>query len=122
MTPWQAAEYALFFSFSALNLVWFPLRNVSNAVDQFIYFETLEAVRRGGHIALMLALLIGLPLPIFLIGGNLLWAAVFAASIVPLLHAGALAPRLRAFLASLARSGASTGRNCCAAAPTPAPS
>ena len=102
VTPWQATEYALFFSFSALNLVWFPLRNVSNAVDQFIYFETLEAVRRGGHIALMLALLIGLPLPIFLIGGNLLWAAVFAASIVPLLHAGARAPRLRHFWRVLA--------------------
>jgi O-antigen/teichoic acid export membrane protein len=95
VTPWQAAEYALFFSFSALNLVWFPLRNISNAVDEFIYFETLEAVRRGGHIGLTLALLIGLPMPLFLIAGNLVWAAVFAASIVPLLRAGALAPRLR---------------------------
>jgi len=102
VTPWQAAEYALFFSFSALNLVWFPLRNVSNAVDQFIYFETLEAVRRGGHIALTLALLIGLPLPLFLIGGNLVWAAVFAASIVALARAGALAPRLRHLWRSLA--------------------
>ena len=102
VAPRQAAEYALFFSFSALNLVWFPLRNVSNAVDQFIYFETLEAVRRGGHIALMLALLVGLPLPLFLICGNLLWAAVLAASIVPLLRAGALAPRLRHFRGALA--------------------
>ncbi len=64
--------------------------------------SSLEAVRRGGHIALMLALLIGLPLPVFLIGGNLVWAAVFAASIVPLLNAGALAPRLRHFWRALA--------------------
>ena len=101
-TPWQAAEYALFFSFSALNLVWFPLRNISNAVDEFIYFEALEAVRRAGHIGLTLALLVGLPLPLFLIAGNLLWAAVFAASIVALARAGALAPRLRHFRRGLA--------------------
>ena len=54
---WQGIEFALFFSFAALNLVWFPLRNISNAVDEFIGFETLEAVRRGGHIAIMLSLL-----------------------------------------------------------------
>src|SRR5450755_3179553 len=59
---WQAAQFAMFFAFAALNLVWFPLRNVSNAVDQFVYFESLEAIRRIGHIALMLALLVGLPL------------------------------------------------------------
>ena len=102
VTPGQAAEYALFFSFSALNLVWFPLRNISNAVDGFIYFEVLEAVRRAGHIGLTLALLIGLPLPLFLVAGNLLWAAVFAASIVALARAGALAPRLRHFRRGLA--------------------
>jgi len=101
-TPWHAAEYALFFSFSALNLVWFPLRNISNAVDEFIYFEVLEAVRRAGHIGLTLALLIGLPLPLFLVAGNLLWAAVFTASIVALARAGALAPRLRHFRRGLA--------------------
>ena len=70
---WQAGEFALFFSFSALNLVWFPLRNVSNAVDEYLSFETLEAIRRGGHIAIMLALLIGLPLAAFLLLANLLW-------------------------------------------------
>ncbi len=74
VTPWEAVEFALFFSFSALNLVWFPLRNVSNAIDEFITFETLEATRRIGHIAAMLALLIGLPLPAFLVLVNLIWA------------------------------------------------
>ena len=90
VTPWQAAEFALFFSFSALNLVWFPLRNVSNAVDEFITFETLEAIRRGGHIAVMLALLVGMPLAVFLLLGNLLWAAVLAACIARLVRNGAL--------------------------------
>ena len=70
VAPWQGIEFALFFSFAALNLVWFPLRNVSNAVDEFIGFETLEAVRRGGHIAIMLALLVGLPLSVFLLLAN----------------------------------------------------
>jgi O-antigen/teichoic acid export membrane protein len=101
-TPWQAAEFALFFSFCALNLVWFPLRNVSNAVDEFLYFETLEAIRRAGHIAAMLALLIGLPLPAFLLLGNLLWFTVLAACIARLLRKGALAPALGGFGNTLA--------------------
>jgi O-antigen/teichoic acid export membrane protein len=96
--PWvsaaRAAEFALFFSFSALNLVWFPLRNVSSAVDEFISFEMLEAVRRVGHIGLILALLIGLPLSICLLLCNLLWFVVLAASIARLVHKGALALRI----------------------------
>jgi O-antigen/teichoic acid export membrane protein len=86
-----AADYALFFTFAALNLVWFPLRNVSNAVDEYIGFETLEAIRRLGHIALMLALLVGLPFAAFLIAANALWSAVFAICIVRLARTGALA-------------------------------
>lgn len=101
VAPWQAAEFALFFSFAALNLVWFPLRNVSNAVDEFIYFETLEAVRRVGHVGMMLALLIGLPLAAFLLLANLLWCVVLAACIARLVHKGALAP-LRRFIGALA--------------------
>jgi O-antigen/teichoic acid export membrane protein len=95
VSPWQAAEFALFFSFAALNLIWFPLRNVSNAVDEFIYFETLEAIRRLGHIAVMLALLAGLPLTAFLLLANLVWFVVLAACIARLVRNGALAPRLR---------------------------
>ena len=96
-SPWQAVQFAMFFAFAALNLVWFPLRNVSNAVDQFVYFESLEAIRRLGHIALMLALLIGLPLPGFLVLANLLWFAVLAASIARLVRTGALARRVQGF-------------------------
>ncbi len=92
VTPWQAVEYAMFFSFSALNLVWYPLRNVAGAIDEFIYFERLEAVRRIGHIAAMLALLIGLSLPAFLVLANLLWFALFAVCTARLLRAGALTP------------------------------
>jgi O-antigen/teichoic acid export membrane protein len=101
VTPWRAVEFALFFGFAALNLVWFPLRNVSNAVDEFIYFETLEAVRRIGHIAMMLALLIGLPLAAFLVLANLLWFAVLAASVTRLVQRRALTPQLRGFWRSL---------------------
>jgi O-antigen/teichoic acid export membrane protein len=95
VTLLQAFQYAAFFSFSGLNLVWFPIRNVSGAVDEFITFEVLEVVRRVGHIALMLALLVGLPFVAFLLLGNLVWALVFVASIVHLVRRGALAPTLR---------------------------
>jgi len=92
--PLQAMEYAAFFSFAGLNLVWFPLRNVSNAVDEFIVFEALEVIRRVGHVALMLALLLGLPLLSFLLLANLLWFAVFAACIARLVRKGALVSRI----------------------------
>lgn len=97
----RAAECALFFSFSALNLVWFPLRNVSNAVDEFIAFETLEAVRRVGHIALILAMLIGLPIFISMLLANLLWFVVLSACIARLVRKGALAPRIAGAFAAL---------------------
>jgi len=101
VTLWQAAEYALFFSFSSLNLIWFPLRNVSNAVDEFIRFEMLEAIRRIGHIAVMIALLIGLPLSAFLLLANLLWAAVLAACIVHLVRKSALTRCVAGFWSTL---------------------
>jgi O-antigen/teichoic acid export membrane protein len=101
VTPWQATEFALFFSFSALNLVWFPLRNVSTAIDDFIAFEALDAIRRGGHIAVTLALLIGMPLAVFLLLGNLLWLVVLAACIARLVRQGALAPSAEHFWATL---------------------
>src|SRR5665647_1715986 len=97
----RAAECALFFSFSALNLVWFPLRNVSNAVDEFIAFETLEAVRRVGHIALILAMLIGLPIFISTLLANLLWFVVLAACIARLVRKGALALQIAGAFAAL---------------------
>jgi O-antigen/teichoic acid export membrane protein len=101
VTLWDATEFALFFSFAALNLVWYPLRNVSNAIDEFIYFETLEAIRRIGHIAMMLALLVRLPLGAFLLLANLLWFALLAVSIARLVRKNALTPRLRGAWQSL---------------------
>ena len=97
----RAAECALFFSFSALNLVWFPLRNVSNAVDEFISFETLEAVRRVGHIALILALLIGLSISACLLLANLLWFVLLSACIARLARKGALALQVTGTFAAL---------------------
>jgi len=101
VASWQAAQFGLFFSFSALNLAWFPLRNVSIAADEFLAFEGLEAIRRIGHISLMLALLIGLPLTGFLVLANVLWYVVFAVCIARLVRRGALAPRLRGLWADL---------------------
>ncbi len=101
VTLWQGVEFALFFSFAALNLVWFPLRNVSNAVDEFIGFETLEAIRRGGHIAIMLALLVGLPLAAFLLLANLLWFILLAICVSRLVRKGALAARMPRFWTTL---------------------
>jgi O-antigen/teichoic acid export membrane protein len=99
---WQAFEFAMFFSFAALNLVWFPLRNVSSAVDEFIRFEGLEAIRRVGHLGLILALLWGLPLSAFLILANALWGLVLVLCIRRLVAVGALSPRLRGTASSLA--------------------
>jgi O-antigen/teichoic acid export membrane protein len=91
---WQAAEFSLFFLFAALNLVWFVLRNLSVAVEKYIYFESLEAIRRAGHILALLAMLVGLPLPIFLLLLNLLWIVLFTLAAIPLVRLGALRPNL----------------------------
>lgn len=86
----HAFEFALFFMFVSLNLVWFVVRFVSMAIDEFIFFETHEAIRRIGHIALMLAMLAGLPLTAFLILANLLWAAILVSGILRLTRRQAL--------------------------------
>lgn len=86
----HAVEFALFFMFVSLNLVWFVVRFVSVAVDEYIFFETHEAVRRIGHIAMMLAMLLGLPLIGFLVLANLLWAAILASGILRLVRHQAL--------------------------------
>lgn len=91
---WQAAEFSLFFLFAALNLVWFVLRNLSVAVEKYIYFESLETVRRAGHILALLAMLVGLPLPIFLLLLNLIWIVLFTLAAIPLVRLGALRPSL----------------------------
>lgn len=93
----NAVELSLFFVFTALNLVWFVLRNLSVAIDDFVNFETLEVLRRIGHMALMLAMLIGLPLLAFLIVANLVWAGLFALSAHRLMARRALALRFDHF-------------------------
>ena len=45
----EAAEFGLFFLFVALNLVWFALRNIAIAVDEYVLFEALETTRRAGY-------------------------------------------------------------------------
>lgn len=82
----QAAEFALFFLFVSLNLVWFVVRFISVSIDEFIFFETHEAIRRIGHIGIMLAMLAGLPFMAFLVLSNLLWAALFASALRRLLQ------------------------------------
>jgi O-antigen/teichoic acid export membrane protein len=100
-TAGQAAGFAAFFSFVTFNLVWFPLRNVSIAVDEFVTFETLEVIRRVVHLGLMLSMLEGLSLATFLWLANVFWFVLFAACITLLVRQGALAPRLRGLYGSL---------------------
>ena len=96
-----AVELSLFMLYITLNLAWFSLRSISIAVDLFVFYERLELVRRVVNIATMLAMLAGLPLVAFLIGSNVLWAAVFAAAAAKLVRRGALAPRVHNFLPEL---------------------
>ncbi len=103
VTTWQAAEFGLFFLFSALNLAWFVLRNVSVAVDEYIFFERLEALRRVAYVALMLTMLAGLPFSIFVIAINLVWAGLFGYAGVRLVRRGALTSNFRGTVVQLRR-------------------
>lgn len=76
--PLEAIHEALLFTYTALNLVWFVLRNVSVAGDQFIFFESLDAVRRIGHIGLFFCLFVPISFLSFMLWSNLLWIVLFA--------------------------------------------
>ena len=91
----DSAELALFFLFNAVNLPWLALRNISIAIDEFFYFEALEASRRAFNTAALLALLFGLPIFVFLVFVNLGWAAVIVASLALLRRRRAVGGRLR---------------------------
>src|SRR5580698_9404709 len=80
----DSAEFSLFFLFNAINLPWFALRNISFAIDEYYYFEGLEASRRGLNMAALAALLFGLPMPAFLLLINAGWLAASFAAIVKL--------------------------------------
>lgn len=89
-----ATELALFLLSVALNLTWTMLRSLSIAVDLFVYYESLELVRRCVTIAGLLAVLLGLPLVTYLIAVDALWAILFVAAANRLIGRGALAPYL----------------------------
>lgn len=88
----DAADFALFFLFIALNLPWYCLRSVAISVDEFLFYETLEVARRFINIATMLSMLIGLTFTKFLILSNLIWVVLFACALTRLISAGALMP------------------------------
>ena len=96
-----ALELSLFLLYITLNLAWFSLRTISIAVDLFVYFERLELVRRVLNIATLVAMLGGLPFIAFLIGSNVLWAALFATAVTKLISRGALVPHVRGFVREL---------------------
>jgi len=73
----DAGQEALLFAYTALNLVWFVLRNVSVSGDQFIFFESLDAVRRVGHIGLTFCLFLPISFLSFMLWSNLLWLVLF---------------------------------------------
>ncbi|MDE1149990.1 MAG: hypothetical protein PW843_25845 [Azospirillaceae bacterium] len=101
-TAAEGVEFALFFAYSALNLVWFTLRNISSATDQFLYFETLEAARRFGHLALMFCLLASMPFLAFLLLSNLVWAVLLVLACRRLAAVGGLDGRVARAPAALA--------------------
>jgi O-antigen/teichoic acid export membrane protein len=96
-----ATDFGLFFLYTTLNLTWICLRSISIAVDEYVFYEKLELVRRVGNMATILAMLIGLPFTAFLVGSNAVWALVVGSAVARLLKRGAMAPRLRSFPAEL---------------------
>ena len=44
----EAADFGLFFFYITLNLTWVCLRSLSIAVDEYVFYEKLELVRRIG--------------------------------------------------------------------------
>lgn len=93
-SAWQGAELGLFFFFTAFNLSWFVLRNASLAIDQYIYFESLESLRRLGYIALLLIVLAGLPFWAFLVLINAGWIVLILAASMRLIAMRAMVPHL----------------------------
>jgi O-antigen/teichoic acid export membrane protein len=112
----EAADFGLFFFYITLNLTWVCLRSLSIAVDEYVFYEKLELVRRIGNMATILAMLVGLPFTAFLVCSNVLWAVLVTSAVAKLLSRGAMAPQLRGFardlmeffqtnMRSIARSG-----------------
>jgi O-antigen/teichoic acid export membrane protein len=100
-SPREAAEFGMFFLFVAFNLVWFALRNIAIAVDEYVLFEALETVRRAGYFIGLAAVLFGLPLIAMLVAVNALWAVVVTACVKRMIARGALRPRIGGFVDDL---------------------
>jgi len=105
----EAAEFGLFFWFIALNLVWFALRNITIAFDEYVLFEAMETVRRAGYFIGLGAALFGLPLIVMFIALNALWGVVLTICLRRMFARDALLPSLRGFTAHL-RSFVSANR------------
>ena len=97
----EAAEFALFFWFISLNLVWFALRNIAIAVDEYVLFEVLETIRRAGYFIGLGAVLFGLPLLVMLLALNALWAVVLVICLKRMVAQSALLPSVRGFFAHM---------------------
>src|SRR4029077_8626580 len=97
----DAADFGLFFFYITLNLTWVCLRSLSIAVDEYVFYEKLELMRRVGNMATILAMLIGLPFTAFLVGSNVLWAVLVTAAVATLLGLSAMEHRLRGFARDL---------------------
>jgi O-antigen/teichoic acid export membrane protein len=97
----DAADFGLFFLYITLNLTWVCLRSISIAVDEYVFYEKLELVRRVGNMTTILAMLVGLPFTAFLVISNVLWAVLVTFAVIKLLRRGAMAPRLRGFIREL---------------------
>lgn len=97
----EHGELALFLLTVALNLPWTLLRSLSIAVDLYVYYESLELLRRTVTVVGLLALLAGLPLVALFAALNLLWLILFAAAAKPLIARGALAPYWRGWSGEL---------------------
>jgi hypothetical protein len=86
----DSSELTLFFAFNAVNLPWIALRYFSIAIDDYFYFESLEALRRGANMIALMALLLGLPVLAFVLLINLGWLAVVMAAVLRLRQRHAL--------------------------------
>src|ERR1700692_195419 len=98
----DSAELTLFFVFNAINLPWVALRYFSIAIDEYIYFEMLEALRRGLNAFALLALLLGLPVFFFLLLINAGWLAAIFAAVLKLRRRGILVGNFRGNLIDFA--------------------
>lgn len=97
----EAAEFGLFFLFIALNLVWFALRNIAIAVDEFVLFEALETLRRFAYFVGLAAVYVGLPMIVMLIAANLLWLLVVTICVRRVVARGALTPTAAGWISGL---------------------